>query len=73
MNDMKDAFNEFNKKLDDETLKREESEKDIFTHIKQVMFQVKGEMSSEKEKREKFEENIFHLLEDTTSQLASIK
>ena len=51
--------------------KREESENAFVHNLEEIMEKVKNEFAKEKKQREEFEENVFNLIEDTCTKLAS--
>ena len=51
--------------------KREESESSFIQNLEEIMQKVKSEFAKEKKQREEFEENVFNLIEDTCTKLAS--
>jgi hypothetical protein len=69
---MKIALNNLNSQIENEIVKREENESEVFNSMKEVNLKVKASISDEKLKREQFEENICKLLEETTKQLSLI-
>jgi hypothetical protein len=69
LNFLKKNLNEINSKIEISVSNREENEKILLTSFQEVNNKVKSQIADEKLKREKFEENIFALLEETTKQI----
>lgn len=73
MNEMKESLSELQKKIDEQSFTREDNQNEIINSIKQITVFVRTQLNDEREEREKFEENVFNILEDTTKQLSLIK
>jgi CRISPR/Cas system CSM-associated protein Csm2 small subunit len=68
---MNQQFGEVHNLIEEERKKREESENAFVKNLEEIMDKVKGEFNKEKKQREEFEENVFNLIEDTCTKLAS--
>ena len=68
---MNQQFGEVHNLIEEERKKREESENSFVKNLEEIMDNVKGEFNKEKKQREEFEENVFNLIEDTCTKLAS--
>ena len=69
--EMNQQFGEVHDLIDDERKKREESENAFVKNLEEIMEKVKNEFSKETKQREDFEENVFNLIEDTCTKLAT--
>jgi hypothetical protein len=73
MNEMKEALGDFHNRLEEQSVMREENHSDILNSIKQINVYVRTQFNNEAEDRQKFEENVFSIMEETTKQLSLIK
>jgi predicted protein tyrosine phosphatase len=72
VNEMNVEFNKINEVLEKDSVKQEENNYEFSDSIKKMTFKVKEELMTETNAREKFEENILKLLQETTYQLANL-
>lgn len=68
---MNQQFGEVHDLIDEEKKKREDSENLFVKNLEEIMDKVKNEFKKEKKQREEFEENVFNLIEETCTKLAS--
>ncbi|MCQ2818496.1 MAG: hypothetical protein MJ252_14605 [archaeon] len=68
---MNQQFGEVHDLIDEEKKKREDSENLFVKNLEEIMEKVKTEFKKEKKQREEFEENVFNLIEETCTKLAS--
>ena len=71
VDDMNQKFGEIQETIENKRKKREEIEEGYKNDINEIMEKVKEEFSRQKKKREEFEENVFTLIEDTCTKLAT--
>ena len=68
---MNQKFVEVHDAIDIQKQKREGIEGEYDNHINEVLEKMKEEFNKQKKNREEFEENVFTLIEETCTKLAS--
>lgn len=71
VDDMNQKFGEVHDAIENNKKKREEIEEGYKNDFNEIMEKVNDEFNRQKKKREEFEENVFTLIEDTCTRLAT--